>query len=310
MVRALGYDVAPFGDKGWLLQRREDGQRGLRVERLDGRNWLVQNGHPRKVRRVGSTKAKAHLVVNDKAARAHMHEVQRTLSGYLAEEQIAWLLRDRGVNCVFDVGANVGQFATALRRSGYRGRIVSFEPVSELADKLREAASDDPDWLVFQCAVGDEEGSMSINVAPGGGDGAGTMSSLLSSSEFGQEWSSKLRRMTTETVSVRRLDSLFDEAVAGLLEPRVYLKMDTQGYDLHAFRGAGKYADQFVGLQSEVSCVPIYDGMPHMLEQIAAYEDAGYSPAGIFQVSRHLKTLRVIEFDIVMVRADSPLDIA
>jgi FkbM family methyltransferase len=310
LLRVLGYDVAEFGGAGWLVQRSDAGVRDLQVRGLDNRNWLVQRGKSRSLRRIGSAKAKAHLVVNDRAARTHMPEVQRALSGYLAHEQAAWVLRDRDVNCVFDVGANVGQYAKALRRCGYRGRIVSFEPVSELAEKLRLAASDDPDWLVFQCAVGDEEGTMSMNVAPGAHHGAGTMSSLLPSSDFGQEWSSKLRMMTKQSVPVRRLDSMYEEAVAGLSEPRVYLKMDTQGYDLRAFRGAGEYVNQFVGLQSEVSCVPIYDGMPHMLEQIAAYEDAGYSPAGIFQVSRHRTTLRIIEFDVVMVRAELPVEVS
>ena len=41
-----------------------------------------------------------------------------------------------------------------------------------------------------------------------------------------------------------------------------------------------------------------------MLEQLATYEAAGFSPAGIFQVSRHGASLRVIEFDVLMVKGD------
>jgi len=254
--------------------------------------------------RVGGPEARSHLVVNERAAREEMARIQKDLSRYLAQEQVAWLLRELDVNVVLDVGANVGQYARELRGSGYRGRIVSFEPVSALAAELRKAAADDPDWLVYDCALGDEETTTEINVARGASRPA-LVSSLLPSSNFGKEWSEKLRDMDRETIAVRRLESVFDDAVSGIENPRVFLKMDTQGYDVRAFRGAGDAIDQVVGLQSEVSCVPIYEGMPHLTEQLAVYEDAGFAPAGMFQVSRHRASMRIIEFDLMMVRAQA-----
>ena len=82
-------------------------------------------------------------------------------------------------------------------------------------------------------------------------------------------------------VEVRRLDGLFDEAVAGVANPRVYLKLDTQGFDLKAFAGAGHRTADLVGMQSEVSQVPLYDGMPHLTDQLAIYEP----PASVFPAS-------------------------
>jgi hypothetical protein len=97
---------------------------------------------------------------------------------------------------------------------------------------------------------------------------------------------------------------VYDELVAGLDDPRVYLKLDTQGYDLEAFAGAGDRIKQVVGMQSEVSSVPIYDGMPRLTEQIAVYEDAGFELTGMFPVITDAATMRIIEFDAVMVRAE------
>jgi hypothetical protein len=103
-------------------------------------------------------------------------------------------------------------------------------------------------------------------------------------------------------VDVRRLDSVFDEVISGLDSPRIFMKIDTQGYDLPVFRGAGERIADILGLQSEVASVPIYDGMARLPEQVAAYEEAGFETTGMFPVSRDEKTLRVIEFDVVMIR--------
>ncbi len=238
-------------------------------------------------------------VVHRQRGRRRFAAEQKGLSDYMAREHVSWLIRRLGVNCVLDVGANIGQYAHRLRRGGYAGRIVSFEPVPAIADKLRDAARDDPDWRVFECALGDTDEEAEINVRPG------SMSSLLPSSEFGKDWHDRLREAETQKISVRRLDGLFDEAVDGLHDPRVYLKLDTQGYDMQAFAGAGDRLPEIAGMQSEVACVPIYDDMPRLPDQIAAYESAGFEIAGMFPVSLHRATLRVIEFDVTMVRADA-----
>lgn len=298
VLHRSGFVVHSLGDAGWHVARR--GGRRTSARRLRNGAWLVELGQPRRVRRLGPAQTDAHLVYDRRAARRHMRHFQKALGGVLAEEQIAWVLRKLGINCVLDVGANKGQYAKKIRQNGYAGRIVSFEPLPHLAAPLRKAAEADPDWLVHECALGEENTSADINVVRGS-----TMSSLLPPSDFGRDWSSKLCEERTENVRLRRLDSLLDEAVAGIDQPRVYLKMDTQGYDLQTFRGAGDRIDDILAMQSEVSCVPIYEGMPRLPEQLAEYESADFELAGMFPVSRHIKTLRVIEFDCVMVRADA-----
>jgi FkbM family methyltransferase len=319
-MRRLGLSPTRLGDGAVLVARR--GQRP-RVRPLSKQTWLVTfdddaRDHtvdavgdavlvqpPGRRRRalvqMGRGDLRTHLLVDHKAARAHMREHQRHLYQYLVDEHVGWMLRELGVNVVLDVGANAGQFAAHLRDTGYRGRIVSFEPLPHVVMRLREAAKDDPDWLVYDHALGDAEGEVEMNVT----GGPGVTSSLLPASDFGKDWSSRLQQTTRQTIRVRRLDDVFEDAVAGVDSPRVYLKMDTQGFDLQVFAGAGDFVKQVIGMQSEVSSVPIYDGMPRLPEQIAVYEAAGFENTGMFPVTRDPKTHRVIEFDVVMIRVDA-----
>lgn len=260
---------------------------------------MIQRGERLSVRRLGPPRLGAAVVLDQDVSRRQMNGFQNVLAGYLGEEHLAWVLRRLGVNCVIDVGANNGQFGHRLRRSGFLGRIVSFEPVPAVLTQLREAADGDHDWQVWDCALGDRPGPASINVVPG------TMSSLLPTSEFGENWRDHLGEPAVESIQVKRLTDVFDEVTDGLAAPRVFLKLDTQGYDLAAFRGAEGCLDRIVGLQSELACVPLYDGMPLLIEALTAYQEAGFELSGLFRVSGHRRTLRAIEFDAILVRPDA-----
>lgn len=78
--------------------------------------------------------------------------------------------------------------------------------------------------------------------------------------------------------------------------------MDTQGYDLKTFAGAQQHLDTELGLQSEVSFLPIHDGILRLLDQLATSEAGGFSPAGMHPLSRHRTSLGVTEWDVVMVK--------
>lgn len=209
---------------------------------------------------------------------------------------VVQLLRARHAELVLDVGANVGAYGLLLRRAGYTGRIVSFEPVRAAFDELAAAAAADPDWDVRNVALGRETGTRTITVMD-----KTTQSSFLPPSALGRDLISTLRPAYEETVTVRRLDELFDEIRGGLERPATYLKMDTQGYDLEVLAGAEGILDHVVALQSEVSILPLYDGAPPWLDAIASYEKLGFEPTGFYPVGRD-RGLRLTECDCVMAR--------
>ncbi|HQR26666.1 MAG TPA: FkbM family methyltransferase [Nocardioides sp.] len=278
---------------------RRPGPRRFVPRRLLPGLWVVATGRaPQyRTRQVGRPEARTQLVYDEGAARAHMRTVQAGLGRFLSAEMTVWMLDRLAINCVLDVGANVGQYARRLRNGGYQGRIVSFEPVPDFAARLRRRAGKDPAWHVHELALGEAEATAEIHVTPGR-----TLSSLLPASDFGKKWSSDLREPQSHTIQVRRLDGVLDEAVAGIEHPRIFLKLDTQGFDLPAFRGAGDRLPEILGLQSEVACLPLYEGMPLLEEQLGEYRAAGFDLVGMYPVSRQRFRLGVIEYDALMVR--------
>ena len=94
-------------------------------------------------------------------------------------------------------------------------------------------------------------------------------------------------------------------AVDGVIprEGRLFPKMDTQGYDLEVFRGAHLLLPNIKSLLSELSLIPIYDGMPTYLQALSTYQAAGFSVSGFYPVTRNEK-LALNEVDCVMVRTD------
>ena len=77
-------------------------------------------------------------------------------------------LTSRKIDVILDAGANSGQYATGLRHSEFAGRIVSFEPLSGPFARLAHNASADPLWDCRQYALGDDDTTISMNVAGNG----------------------------------------------------------------------------------------------------------------------------------------------
>lgn len=196
------------------------------------------------------------------------------------------------IDCVLDVGANRGQFASELRGIGYDGRIISFEPISGEFLALKDHFNGDLKWSGHQIALGNKEETKSINIPK-----LTVMSSLLES-RFAENGVRK------ELVTVRRLDNILPTLLNGAESSRIFLKMDTQGFDLEVFKGASDCIQTIHGIQSELSVQPLYENMPHYLEALEAYEAAGFALHNLSVVNRTANG-GLLELNCFMRRADS-----
>ena len=199
------------------------------------------------------------------------------------------------IDLALDVGANEGQFAHDFR-AVYKGDLISFEPVSAPFNRLSEIASHDPRWKVYQLALGSQNSTQTMNVFR-----STDFSSFLKTNAYcAKRGGETVMGTGQEVVSVRRLDDVLEELVPDCNRRRIFLKVDTQGYDLEVFKGLGNKLERVVAIQSEVSVIPIYDEMPHWTDCISFYENAGFGVVGLFPVT--WDGVRVIEFDCLMVR--------
>lgn len=218
---------------------------------------------------------------------------------YSYRSQLKAVLQRFKIDLLIDVGANEGQFVQSVRAL-YGGEVISFEPVSSVFAKLKSTAEFDPKWRVMNMALGESNSRQTIHVAE-----ETVFSSLLPANQYCAERfgaSSVGRR--EETITVRRLDEVLAELGPAYAGRRIFLKLDTQGYDLMVFRGLGERLADVQAMQSEVSLISIYEGMPHWTEGVAHYERAGFGVVGLFPVNRDDGC--VVEYDCLLQRRTRP----
>jgi FkbM family methyltransferase len=208
--------------------------------------------------------------------------------------RIHWI-RKLGIDLVVDVGANEGQFVGWMRDRGYAGRIVSFEPQRGAFEACTKRWGDDPRWSGHHTALGERAGELAMQVA-----GNSVSSSLLPmlGSHVGALPESAI--VGTESVTIRRLD----EVLAGDAGNRLFLKVDTQGYELPVLKGATGLMGRVAFIELELSLVPLYEGqvlLPEMMQAVAAM---GFTPIALEPGFADEREGRLLQMDGLFVRTD------
>lgn len=218
----------------------------------------------------------------------------KRVAKYWQEISLLQRLLDRlEVDCVIDVGANRGQYHDQLRDAvGYRGRIVSVEPMSALATGLETRANrEDPLWEIHACALGATPGSARLNVMA-----TDVFSSFLQPAA-GNTFAAANSVVREEEVEVRTLSSLVADLRARHDIRRPFLKLDTQGFDLEVLRGGEDVLPSIPGLQTEVAIQPLYAGMPTLEDTLAALKRYHYDIAGFAPIAPGTQFPRAVEMN-------------
>jgi FkbM family methyltransferase len=214
-----------------------------------------------------SEKLKARLKRLLRRLDIHAGRHRNTLAGARAT-----ILARPDIDLVIDVGAHAGEYGGALRGAGYRGPIVSFEPVRSQFERLSAAAAGDAAWECRNRAAGSAAGTATINVS--GNDGFS--SSLLEMKEAHERAVGDSRYERSEQIQVASLDEELEDFDRS--RRHAYLKVDTQGFEHEVLKGGTGVLAGCRAVELELSLTPLYEGQLLAGEMIALIREHGFKP--------------------------------
>jgi FkbM family methyltransferase len=178
------------------------------------------------------------------------------------------LFASLGIDVVVDVGANAGQYGELLRELGFRGRLISLEPVPEAFAALERVAAADGRWTALRLAAADVEGEIELRVTAD----SRSSSVLARNDRFVDRPGWAPREVVA--VPARRLATLAPE----LLQPheRAHLKIDVQGFERQVLEGAAGELARFHSLELELNVAPLYDGQAQLVELLPLLAGRGF----------------------------------
>lgn len=192
---------------------------------------------------------------------------------------------------LLDVGANDGGFARMARSQGFAGRIISFEPLSEPFNRLKEQALRDPLWDTVQMALGANSAVVEMFVA---GNHAAS-SSFLEMTETHINAAPHASAVARESVKVDALHNILHTInVDATADLRV--KLDVQGFEQQVLEGAKKVLSRVGGLWVELSLKPLYEGSWGWREAIDWIEAQGFELVQLVPGFRD-RNGRLLQFD-------------
>jgi len=135
--------------------------------------------------------------------------------------------------------------------------ILFFEPISNSFNILKNKTEHDPNVLAFQCALGNENKMINMNVEMANN---GQSSSILKPKKHLEQYP-HITFDFTEEVNMFRLDDLNID-----LTKYNFINIDVQGYELEVFKGAFETLKNIDYIISEVNRDEVYENCPHVNE--------------------------------------------
>jgi FkbM family methyltransferase len=219
------------------------------------------------------------------------YDVIRYLPECSDRARLLKLLKVNKIDMIFDVGANIGNYADMLFEIGYCGNVISFEPLTSAYVQLLAASRKNPKWIIAErCAIGDKTGEIEINISKNS-----QSSSVLPILDAHIETEPDSAYIGSEKVKIYRLD----EIAAGYASQSeaLFLKMDVQGFEDKVLDGASGLLSEVRGIQLELTLVPLYRGQILFEEMLGRLRSMGYELYNLSSVFTGTSTGKMLQMD-------------
>ncbi len=175
---------------------------------------------------------------------------------------------------VVDGGANKGRVAARFLAELPGCRVEAFEPQPGLARKLAKRFANEPRLTVHAMALGEAAAVLPLTVMS-----RPTLSSLFAPTGIHEKYADQeLTETAVVDVPVVRLDATLKRADV--------IKLDLQGYELPALRGAAGLLGGVSAVVAEAALYPLYDGQA-LLDELTAYlQGFGLMLDGVYDFHR------------------------
>ena len=211
--------------------------------------------------------------------------------------QMKLLFACHKINLALDVGANTGGYARFLREFGYKGKIISFEPLASAHAQLKTTSKNDSLWEVApRTAIGNTKGVVNINVSANS-----SSSSVLDILDTHINAAPQSAYIGTETVDIHRIDDIASKYI-NESSNSIFLKVDVQGFEAQVLEGANNILSMVEGIQLELSFIPLYKGQILFSEMVSNMHELGYELHALLPVFVDPILGRMLQMDGIFFR--------
>lgn len=160
-----------------------------------------------------------------------------------------------GVDTIIDIGANKGQFGELVYEAGFRGKIISFEPLKTAHEALLKLIPRYPNWVVAKpMAIGKSSKEEYINVCS-----RSSCSSILTMLKEHKDALPNLQTTHQEKIFIQSLDNVLEIYLPKYKDTKYLIKIDVQGYEWNVILGAQQSLKSATAVFCEVSLKPLFE---------------------------------------------------